>query len=171
MVRVGGKGGQQIEQVRLSLCNGAILIWADMSPAINRPGNGLDGLISYSLQAGCMATTTRGCLLPYFLPTPMCGAPCNFGHGGRIMEAEADSRPRSTNKQTTAHNCGSSLGAVPSRRDSISSGKPAQSMYMCRQVQYARARLVLRDSLILSMSRDKLPNVHCSRVGHSTPHL
>lgn len=114
---------------------------------------------------------TGGCLLPYFLPTPMRGEPCSFGHGGRIKEAEADSRPRSTNKQTTTHNCGSSLGAVPPRRDPISSGnmKPAQSMY--GQVQSARARLVLRDSLILSMSRDKLPNVHCSRVGRSTPIL
>ncbi|KAL7894555.1 hypothetical protein HDV63DRAFT_213295 [Trichoderma sp. SZMC 28014] len=60
MIRVDGKGRQQMEQVRLWLQDGAVLIWADISPAIIDRATGSMALFPIRCR---LATTTGGCAL------------------------------------------------------------------------------------------------------------
>lgn len=107
-------------------------------------------------------TTTKGCLLPYhFLPTPMRGEPCNFGESRKLKQTQG--LEAQTNKQQRII---VDRPWGPSRHGEILLVRGSQ-----RRACTSRLRLPVRvlfcgDSLILSMYRDKLPNVHCSRVDH-----
>lgn len=145
----------------------AILTEAYVFPCHRGPGNGLYGLISYSLYA--VRPPPLESVFCHMLCRRQCvGKPCNFGQGWRIKEAEPSSRPRSTQANTN-----SQLWIVlgPSRHGKILLSLCRSQRRACTSRLKMPVRLALQDSLILAMYMDKLPNVHCSRVVHKTPPL